>query len=453
MPTPTKPALERLHTTKPIVALIGRENVGKSTLFNRLVGVSSSIISNVPGTTRDRLFGDVVWRGKTFVAVDTAGLAKDRKGFVADIHEQAEMALHEANVILFMVDGKDGVTPVDLSIARWLSKARKKVIVLVNKIDKPEREESLLLPFYELGFEEVIGASALSGKLVGDVLDTVLRHIDFAPIAVSPDSMKVSIVGKPNVGKSSLLNALIHEKRVRVSPVAGTTRDAVAVTTKYKEKLLTFVDTAGLRRKAKIHEEIEKSSSMQSLHAINESEIVLALFDATEKTSQQDLAIVRYAFEARKAIIIVINKWDLEKSQEAKYEKYIEYFQSKLPLLYYVPIIFVSANTGQNIPELMSLIEFSDRQYHQTIPQEKLDEVFKTIPDQLGAIGKIWKRRLKVWNLTQIASGPPGFQIEINKAELLSNFHIDKIENILRAALPLEGTPIVLHFKVKGSKV
>ncbi len=453
MPTQTRSKIERLHTSKPVVALIGRENVGKSTLFNRIIGAASSIISNVPGTTRDRLFGDVVWRGKTFIAVDTAGLAQDKKGFVREIHEQAEIAAREADVILFVVDGKDGVTPVDSSIARWLSKSKKKVIVLVNKVDKPEKQGDLALPFYEFGFSEVMMGSALSGKMIGDVLDTVLEHLDFAPAVVSPDSMKVSIVGKPNVGKSSLLNALIEEKRVRVSPIAGTTRDAVAVTTKYKEKMLTFIDTAGLRRKAKIHERIEKESSIQSLHAINESEIVLAVFDTTVPTSQQDLAIVRYAFEARKAIIIVINKWDLESSQEAKYEKYVEYFQSKLPLLYYVPIVFVSSKSGQNIPELMNLLEFTDDRYHQTIPQEKLDEVFATIPDQLGEIGKIKKKRLKVWNIKQIHTAPPGFQIEINKAELLSNFHIDRIENLLRAALPLEATPIVLHFKVKGSKV
>lgn len=453
MPTKTSSKLERLHASKPVVALIGRENVGKSTLFNRITGAASSIISNVPGTTRDRLFGDVVWRGKTFVAVDTAGLAQDKKGFVQEIQEQAEMAAREADLILFLVDGKDGITPVDRSVARWLSKSKKKVIVLVNKIDKPEKQEDLVIPFYELGFENVIAGSALSGKLIGDVLDSVLDRLDFAPSVFSPNAMKLSIVGKPNVGKSSLLNALIEEKRVRVSPIAGTTRDAVAVTTKYKDKLLTFIDTAGLRRKAKIHERIEKESSIQSLHAINESEIVLAVFDTTEKTSQQDLAIVRYAFEARKAIIIVINKWDLEGSQEAKYEKYVEYFQSKLPLLYYVPIVFVSSKTGQNIPELMNLVEFTDERYHQTIPQEKLDEVFATIPDQLGEIGKMKKKRLKVWSIRQIDTAPPGFQIEINKAELLSNFHIDRIENLLRAALPLDATPIVLHFHVKGSKV
>lgn len=453
MPTPTSSKIERLNKSKPIVALIGRENVGKSTLFNRITGAASSIISNIPGTTRDRLFGDIVWRGKTFVAVDTAGIAQDKKGFVKEIQEQAEMAATEADLILFVVDGKDGVTSVDRSIARWLSKSRKKVIVLVNKIDKPEREEDLVMPFYELGFETVIAGSAISGKLIGDVLDEVLNRLDFAPAVVLDNSMKLSIVGKPNVGKSSLLNALLEEKRVRVSPIAGTTRDAVAVTTKYKNKLLTFIDTAGLRRKAKIHERIEKESSIQSLHAINESEIVLAVFDTTVPTSQQDLAIVRYAFEQRKAIIIIINKWDLEKYQEAKYEKYIEYFQSKLPLLHYVPIVFVSSKSGQNIPELMNLIEFTDEHYHQTIPQEKLDEVFATIPDQLGEIGKMKKKRLKVWNIRQIHSAPPGFQIEINKAELLSNFHIDRIENILRAALPLEATPIVLHFKVKGSKV
>lgn len=453
MPTNNSAKIERLHTSKPVVAFIGRENVGKSTLFNRITGAASSIVSHVPGTTRDRLFGDVVWRGKTFVAVDTAGLAQDKKGFVRDIHEQAEAAAKEADLILFLVDGKDGITPVDQSIARWLSKSRKKVIVLVNKIDKPERQEDLIMSFYELGFEKVIGGSALSGKLIGDVLDTVMDNLDFAPSVVSPNAMKLSIVGKPNVGKSSLLNALIEEKRVRVSPIAGTTRDAVAVTTKYKNKILTFIDTAGLRRKAKIHEKIEKESSIQSLHAINESEIVLAVFDTSVPTSQQDVAIVRYAFEARKAIIIVINKWDLEGAQEAKYEKYVEYFQSKLPLLYYVPIVFVSSKTGQNIPELMNLVEFTDEHYHQTIPQEKLDEVFATIPDQLGEIGKMKKKRLKVWSIRQIETAPPGFQIEINKAELLSNFHIDRIENILRAALPLEATPIVLHFHVKGSKV
>jgi GTP-binding protein len=441
---PTKSKFRIVRSTKPVVAIVGRENVGKSTLFNRLVGHHQVIVSNRPGTTRDRIFGDVVWRGETFTLVDTAGLAHEKRGFTQVIHDQVAVACKDADVILFAVDGKEGATPIDRKIARWLLSYKKPVFVVVNKVDRPNQEEHFTLPFYELGFKNVVPISALSGKQVGDMLDAIFPSMHFKAQETDPTLMRIAIVGKPNVGKSTLMNALTGEARARVSATPGTTRDPLSAEIRFEGKIAKVVDTAGIRRRARIHEKVEKESSIKSLKEINHADVVLLLFDATEPTSQQDLAIARFAIEARKVIVLGVNKWDLVSNKAVKFEKYIEYFQHKLPQLFWAPIIFLSAKGDENIDGLLDALHLGFSHFIQQFPQE----IFQLLQTGLGKKGKKKKEHLKISTLTQVAVAPPAFAMTINSAELLSSFHLRRVEKILREHLSLEGTPIILHYQV-----
>lgn len=446
-----KDGAARTTPSKPTVAIIGRENVGKSTLFNTLTGKKQVIVSKEPGTTRDRIFGDVLWRGHEFMLIDTAGLAHNGKQFVDDIHEQVRYALEEADVILFLTDGKDGVTPVDQKIARWLMKEKKKtpVVVGVNKIDQPQKEQSLLLPFYDLGFESLVPLSALSGKQVGDLLDALYDVMPHNEVDTTPAEIRVSLVGKPNSGKSTLLNTLTGSKRSRTSAEPGTTRDVVYAPVMHEGKKILFLDTAGMRRKAKISAMVEKLSVSQSLRAINESDVVLLMIDTTVPVSQQDLAIIRYAQEARRALILVISKWDLESKQEKKFEKYVTYFQKKLPHLPWIPLIFVSSNTKQNIDHLLELIEHVHQSYTHWISEDDTKILEENIKKNLVTVGKMKKKRLVTYGFKQVAIAPPAFEIEINDPLLILSYQIGAVEKMIRERYPFDGTPIILHFKWK----
>lgn len=432
----------------PTVALVGKPNVGKSTVFNRLVGKRISIIEDTPGVTRDRIYGDVNYKNFKFHLIDTGGIDVSKDIFNDEIKIQAEIAIDEADIVVFIVDGKEELNANDYEIRDILKKSGKEVIVAVNKIDNKNRDENIY-NFYELGFETVIGISGEHNLGITELLDNITK--DFKPIIeedFDDNIIKFSIIGRPNVGKSSLINALLNEEKAIVSNIAGTTRDAVDTPFKYEGMNFVAIDTAGIRKSGKIYENIEKYSVLRSMKAIERSDVCVLVINAEEGIIEHDKHIASYALEAGKAMVIVVNKWDKvkDKNDIASFTKLI---RAEFKFLSYVPIVFLSALTKKRIhtlmPEIIKVYENSKKEIKTSILNDVIrDAVLLNEPPSYKG------KRLKIYFVNQSGIKPPKFTFSVNSKGLIHFSYERYLENKLRENFDLEGTPIILQFKNKN---
>lgn len=438
---------------KPLVAIVGRPNVGKSMLFNRLVGQRLSIVEDTPGVTRDRLYAEAEWCGRKFNIVDTGGIepATDSE-ILLFMREQAQIAINAADVIILVTDIRTGVTAADKDVANMLLRSKKPVVLAVNKADSTGATDPAIYEFYALGLGDPIAVSAVHGHGTGDLLDACVAH--FPPQDgedEEDDSIKVAVIGKPNVGKSSLVNRVLGEKRVIVSNVAGTTRDAVDTALENKYGKYVFIDTAGIRRKSRVDERVERFSVMRAQLAIERADVCLIMIDARDGVTEQDTKIAGLAHEAGKASIIVVNKWDLVDKETGTMEKMRKDIMRDLSFMSYAPIIFISALTGQRIDRIFELINFVNDQSNMRITTGMLNNVLADAqarvqpPTDKG-------RRLKIYYMTQTGIKPPCFVIFCNSRELFHFSYQRYIENQIRAVFGLEGTPIRIVIRQKGDK-
>ena len=438
---------------RPLVAIVGRPNVGKSMLFNRLVGQRLSIVEDTPGVTRDRLYAECEWCGRKFDIVDTGGIEPMTDSeILLFMREQAQIAINAADVIVLVTDIRTGVTAADKDVANMLLRSRKPVVLAVNKADSTGAEDPALYEFYSLGLGDPIAVSAIHGHGTGDLLDECVRYFPEAEEEdEEPDYVKVAVIGKPNVGKSSLINRILGEKRLIVSNVAGTTRDAVDTLFENETGKFMFIDTAGIRRKSKVDERIEKFSVMRAQLAIERADVCLIMIDARDGVTEQDTKIAGLAHEAGKASIIVVNKWDLVDKETGTMEKMRKDIMRDLSFMSYAPIVFISALTGQRTDRLFELINFANDQSHMRITTGMLNNVLADAqarvqpPTDKG-------RRLKIYYMTQTGICPPNFVIFCNSRELFHFSYQRYIENQIRAVFGLEGTPIRIVIRQKGEK-
>lgn len=434
--------MERL--ANPIVAVVGRPNVGKSTLFNRIAGERISIVEDTPGVTRDRIYAHAEWLGKHFSMIDTGGIEISDQPLLTQIRQQAEVAIDEADVIIFVADVENGVTDADEQVARILYRSNKPVVLAVNKVDNPERRSDIY-DYYSLGLGEPYAVSSVHGIGMGDLLDAVIKEFPDNAANDEDDSIHFSFIGRPNVGKSSLVNAILGENRVIVSNVAGTTRDAINTQFETADgQKFTMVDTAGIRKKGKIYENTERYSLMRSMRAIDDSDVVLVVLNAEEGIRELDKHIAGYAHEAGCGVIIVVNKWDTLKEKDHRtMTDFTNLIRQEFQYLSYAPIIFVSAKTKQRLNQLPGLIEEVYQHHRQRIQSAVLNDVLmdaiaaNPTPTQNG-------RRLRVYYGTQVATEPPTFVIFVNDPELMHFSYERYLENQIRKVFNFSGTPIHL---------
>ena len=439
--------------SRPLVAIVGRPNVGKSMLFNRLVGQRLSIVEDTPGVTRDRLYAECEWCGRKFDIVDTGGIEPTTDSeILMFMREQAQIAINAADVIVLVTDIRTGVTAADKDVANMLLRSRKPVVLAVNKADSTGAEDPALYEFYSLGLGDPIAVSAVHGHGTGDLLDECLKYFpETVEEEEEPDYVKVAVIGKPNVGKSSLINRILGEKRLIVSNVAGTTRDAVDTLFENAAGKFMFIDTAGIRRKSKVDERIEKFSVMRAQLAIERADVCLIMIDARDGVTEQDTKIAGLAHEAGKASIIVVNKWDLVDKETGTMEKMRKDIMRDLSFMSYAPIVFISAMTGQRTDRIFELINFVNDQSHMRITTGMLNNVLADAqarvqpPTDKG-------RRLKIYYMTQTGICPPNFVIFCNSRELFHFSYQRYLENQIRAVFGLEGTPIRIVIRQKGEK-
>ena len=427
----------------PIVALVGRPNVGKSTIFNRIVGSRTAIIEDTPGVTRDRIYGEGTFNNYSFNVIDTGGIDVAKELFNDEIRVQAELAIDEADVVLFIVDGKEGITPNDIEVRDMLRKTKKRVIVVINKIDSKDYLNHEY-DFYELGFDEYIPVSGESGSGFYELMEAVTK--DFKEQEIDTDTrLKFSVVGRPNVGKSSLINALLNEERVIVSDVSGTTRDAVDTVMKYNGEEYVVIDTAGMRKKGKVYEAIEKYSLLRSMQAIDRSDICLLVINAEEGIIEHDKHIAGYVLEKGKGLIIVVNKWDKVDSSTSEYLKLI---RNELQFITYCPVVFCSALTKKRIhtimPEVVRVGENIKREIKTSVLNDVIMDAY-----QLNLPPSYKGKRLKIFFTNQSGTKPPKFTFHVNSKKLVHFSYERYLENKLRENFELEGTPIILQFKNK----
>lgn len=434
---------------KPIVAIVGRPNVGKSTLFNKLVGQRAAIVDDQPGVTRDRLYRDTEWNGKEFVLVDTGGLEPRSNEFMmTKIKEQAEVALNEADVIMFIVDGKAGLTALDEEVAYYLRKKSKPVIVCVNKIDNYLSQQDDLIDFWALGFEDVIGISAEHKSNLGDMLDLVINSFEKIDFPEEEEGLKIAIIGKPNAGKSSLVNKLCGKNRTIVTDIAGTTRDAIDTVVEFNDNKYVLIDTAGIRRKSKVDEALEYYSVLKALKAIKRADICFLIFDGSQGLTEQDKRIAGIAYEEKKPIVIVFNKWDLIKKDKYTMKEKREDLLAELPFLSYAPIEFISALTGQRTINLFGISDQIYKEYTKMISTGLLNTIINEAvimnppPTRKGRVTKINYA-------TQIATAPPKFIVFCNYPELMHFSYMRYLENKLRESFGFEGSPMQIVFEKK----
>ena len=434
----------------PTVCLVGRPNVGKSTIFNRLVGKKISIIEDTPGVTRDRIYGDVIYKKYKFHLIDTGGIDVSKEVFNNEIKVQAEVAIDEADVIVFIVDGKDELNQNDYVIRDMLKKSGKDVIVAVNKIDNDNREANVY-SFYELGFEKIVAISGEHNIGIDKLLDMITGDFkEVQDIEYSSDKIKFSIIGRPNVGKSSLVNALLNEEKVIVSDVAGTTRDAVDTEFRYDGNDYVAIDTAGMRKKGKIYENIEKYSVIRSMRAIERSDVCLVVINAEEGIIEHDKHIASYALEAGKPIVLVVNKWDTVNDKN-DIKSYTTLMRSEFQFLSYVPIVFVSAKTKKRIHTLMPEVK---KVYDNSLKEIKTSVLNDVIRDavMLNQPPSYKGKRLKIYFVNQSGIKPPKFTFSVNSKKLVHFSYQRYLENKLRENFDLEGTPIIIQFKNKNGE-
>ena len=439
--------------SRPLVAIVGRPNVGKSMLFNRLVGQRLSIVEDTPGVTRDRLYAECEWCGRKFDIVDTGGIEPSTDSeILLFMREQAQIAIDSATVIVLVTDIRTGVTAADKDVANMLLRSKKPVVLAVNKADSTGAEDPAIYEFYSLGLGDPIAVSAVHGHGTGDLLDACLAHFPEAgEDEEESDCIKVAVIGKPNVGKSSLINRILGEKRLIVSNMAGTTRDAVDTLFENKLGRYMFIDTAGIRRKSKVEERVEKFSVMRSQMAIERADVCLIMIDARDGVTEQDTKIAGLAHEAGKASIIVVNKWDLVDKETGTMEKMRKDIMRDLSFMSYAPILFISAVTGQRTDRIFELINFVNDQSNMRITTGMLNNVLADAqarvqpPTDKG-------RRLKIYYMTQTGIKPPNFVIFCNSRELFHFSYQRYLENQIRSVFGLEGTPIRIVIRQKGEK-
>ena len=438
---------------KPTVAIIGKPNVGKSTFFNYIVGSRISIVEDTPGVTRDRIYAETNWRGRTFTVVDTAGIEPESEDIIiSQMREQAKIAIDIADVIVFLTDVKQGVTAADEEIAIMLKKSKKPVVLVCNKADNMSKDKNEIYEFYNLGVGDPYPVSAANALGIGDVLDAIYENFpEKDPSEEDNDRIRVAVIGKPNVGKSSLINKILGQNRAIVSSIAGTTRDAIDTEYENQYGKYVLIDTAGIRRKSKVTESIEKFSIMRTLLAIERADVCLMMIDALEGVTDQDAKIAGEAHEAGKGIIIVVNKWDEYEKETGTLEKYKKEIYNKLSYLSYAPVIFISAKTGQRVDKLFTIINNVAEQNAKRISTSLLNQVINEAiaivqpPTDKG-------RRLKILYGTQASIKPPTFVIFVNNKELFHFSYERYLVNQIRKEFGLEGTPIRVIVREKHDK-
>ena len=436
---------------KPVVALVGRPNVGKSTIFNKMVGKKISIIEDTPGVTRDRIYGSVSYKDYQFHLIDTGGIDLEKADFNKEIKLQASIAIDEADVIVFVVDAKEGITSNDLEVKEMLLRQNKKVIVAINKVDSKLSKDHLY-DFYELGFENYVNISGEQNIGISELLDMICEDFnEYQEEETNDDKIKFCVIGRPNVGKSSLVNAILNEDRVIVSNVAGTTRDSVDLPFKYHDQEFVVIDTAGMRKKGKIYENIEKYSLLRSLKAIDRSDVCVIVINAEEGIIEHDKHIAGYAIEAGKAVVIAVNKWDLIENKEEEMKKWQELIKYEFAYLSYAKVVFLSAKTKKRIhtlmPEIIKCYENSKR----TIQTSKLNDVIEEAV-RLNLPPSYKGKRLKIYFAAQARTNPPTFNLQVNNKGLVHFSYERYLENKIRESFDFEGTPIVIQFKNKGEQ-
>lgn len=437
--------------SKPIIAIVGRPNVGKSMLFNKIIGRRLSIVEDTPGVTRDRIYGESDWRGRKFTLIDTGGIEpRTDNQILAFMREQAQIAIDNATVIVFLCDVKTGMTASDQEVASMLRRCGKPVVLAVNKVDQGQSPD--IYEFYNLGLGDPIAVSAVHGHGTGDLLDACVEY--FPPeeeVEEDDDAIKVAVIGKPNAGKSSLVNKILGEERVIVSNVAGTTRDAIDSRFTNEKGSFVFIDTAGMRKRSKVDEDIEKYSILRATMAIDRADVCLILIDATEGVTEQDTKVAGMAHEAGKASIIVVNKWDLVEKDDKTMAQMTEDIRRDLAYMTYAPILFISAKTGQRVEKLFDLIDYVANQSAFRVTTGMLNTVLADAqtrvqpPTDKG-------RRLKIYYMTQVGVKPPHFVVFCNDRRLFHFSYQRYLENCIRSTFSLEGTPIILSIREKGDK-
>lgn len=432
---------------KPIVAMVGRPNVGKSTLFNRLAGKRISIVQDTPGVTRDRVYAEAEWLTHTFTMIDTGGIEPERNDIIVQqMRRQANIAIETADVIVFIVDGKEGLTAADHEVATMLRKSKKPIVLVVNKVDSLKEEDNAW-EFYNLGIGEPITISASQGLGLGDMLDRVVENFDSSIYDQDEDEyIRIAMIGKPNVGKSSLINKLLGEERVIVSEVAGTTRDAIDSELETEEGKFILIDTAGLRRKSKVKEEIERYSVVRTYAAIERADVCILMIDAQEGITEQDEKIIGYAHEMRKAIMIIVNKWDLVEKDDKTLDNFKKDLQSKLKFINYAEYLFISALTGQRTHKVLQMAKKCYDNYNKRVSTGILNDVISkaVLMKEPPVVGL---KRMKIYYATQVATRPPKFVFFVNDSEAKHFSYERYIENQLRDSFDFKGTGIQIEYR------
>ena len=439
--------------SKPIVAIVGRPNVGKSTLFNVIAGDTISIVKDTPGVTRDRIYADCEWLNMNFTLIDTGGIEPDSKDIIlSQMREQAEIAISTADVIVFIVDVRQGLVDADSKVADLLRKSRKPVVLAVNKVDSVAKYGNDVYEFYNLGIGEPVAVSAASRLGIGDLLDEVVKHFDSEQMEEEEDERpRIAVVGKPNVGKSSIINKLLGENRVIVSDIAGTTRDAVDTEVIHEGTPYVFIDTAGLRRKSKIKEELERYSIIRTVSAVERADVVVVVIDAIEGVTEQDAKIAGIAHERGKGIIVAVNKWDaIEKTDKTIYE-YTRKIKEILSFIPYAEFLFISAATGQRLTKLFEMIDVVRQNQNLRVATGVLNEIMtEAVAMQQPPSDK--GKRLKIYYMTQVAVKPPTFVIFVNDKELMHFSYTRYLENQIRNAFGFKGTSLKFLVRERRGK-
>jgi len=437
---------------RPLVCVVGRPNVGKSTLFNKLINRRIAITEDIPGVTRDRLYQDCEWQNKHFILCDTGGLEPNSDDVILKkIKEQVDVAMENADVILFVVDGKLGLTDDDMEIANYLRRTKKPVVIAVNKVDS-HKTPMEVYEFYSLGYEKLNIISSTQGFGLGDLLDEIVKEFPKNSYTEKEDEItKVALIGKPNVGKSSLINKILGKNRMIVSDIAGTTRDSIDSRVSINGKDYIFTDTAGLRRKKNITENLEKYSVIRTLNAIERSDIAILLIDATEGITEQDTKVIGFAKEQNKALIVAVNKWDLVVKDNKTYKKFEDEIRTKLSFVQYAQIVFISVKTGQRLDKLFEAIEIADENYSLRIPTGILNDIInEAIVHNAPPTDK--GQRLKIFYTSQVSTRPAKFLIFVNKIELMHFSYLRYIENQIRKNFSFISVPIVFELRQRGEE-